>query len=127
MLAEACLLAGRPEEGLVAIDSSFGNPAETWWNPEQHRLRGELLLLLPGREVEAEAAFRLSMDSAAPQAARMLELRAATSLASLLLRLGRKMDITGLLAERYAWFTEGFDTPDLQAARNLLAGIGAQP
>ncbi len=118
--AEACLAAGRREEGLRAVDASFCNPAEMWWFPEQHRLRGELLLLAPGHEAEAEHSFRQAFDLAGQQQARMFELRSATGLARLLRQQGRTAEGRELLAECYVWFTEGFETPDLREARELL-------
>ena len=54
----------------------------------------------------------------------MLELRAATSLARVLERGGRRDEARSLLADLYGWFTEGFATPDLQAARELLERLG---
>jgi predicted ATPase len=57
------------------------------------------------------------------QHARALELRATTSLARLWHAQRRSADASGLLGELYAWFAEGFDTPDLQAAQSLLAQL----
>jgi tetratricopeptide (TPR) repeat protein len=120
VLAEACLISGRREEGLRAVDASFCNPAEAWWSAEQYRLRGELILLVAGHEAEAEAAFWHALQVAGQQRARMHELRAATSLVRLLWRQGRADEGRDLLADCYVWFTEGFDTPDLREARELL-------
>ena len=119
-LAETHLFAGKREEGLEALDNSFRYQEEVWWQPEQYRIRAELLLLAPGHDVEAEACLRLSLDLAKSWGARSLELRAAISLASLLRRQGRAAEGRDLLAESYSWFTEGFDTADLQEARELL-------
>jgi predicted ATPase len=93
---------------------------EVWWLAEQHRLRAELLLLAPGTEVEAEAVLRKAVEVACSQKSKSLELRAAMSLARLLRQQGRTAKGRELLAECYACFTEGFDTPDLQGARALL-------
>ncbi len=83
-------------------------------------MRAELLLLAPGSEAEAEASLRQALDLARSQKSKSLELRAAMSLARLLRKQGRAAEGRDLLAECYAWFTEGFDTPDLQEARELL-------
>lgn len=97
-LAEAYLIAGRREEGLKALDESLSHPEEVWWLPEQHRLRGELLLLGPGAEAEAEAALRQSLEVARRQRSRSLELRAASSLARLLQGQGRAAEDRDLLS-----------------------------
>src|SRR5262249_20086445 len=80
-------------------------------------------------EREAETCFRRAMDIASRQQARSLELRAATSLGRLLERRGEREEGRRLLAEVYAWFTEGFDTADFRDARPLLAALapGSQP
>jgi predicted ATPase len=122
-LAETCLIAGRQQAGLDALDESLSYPEEVWWLPEQHRLRGELLLLAPGHEVEAEGHLWQALEVARQQASRTLELRAAMSLARLLRKQGRAAEGRDLLAECYAWFTEGFDTADLQEARDLLDAL----
>lgn len=122
-LAEAFLRAGRRQEGFQALDQSFLHGEEVWWHAEQHRLRAELLLLAPGNEAEAEAVLRGALDIARDQGARSLELRAATSLARLLRRLGRAAEGRELLGGCYAWFGEGFDTADLREARELLEDL----
>jgi tetratricopeptide (TPR) repeat protein len=122
-LAEAYQLAGRREEGLQALDGSFCSVEEVWWLAEQYRVRAELLLLTPGFETEAEATLRQALDVARSQKSKSLELRAAMSLARLLWQQGRAVEGRALLAERYAWFTEGFDTADLQEARGLLDAL----
>jgi len=88
---------------------------------EIHRLRGELLLSLPGRQWdEAEACFDRALAVAGQQSARMWELRAAISLARLRAEQGKRAEARNLLAPVYDWFTEGFDTADLKDARALL-------
>jgi len=119
-LADAYLLSGRREEGLAALEESFRHQEEIWWLPEQYRIRAELLLLAPGNEEEAESWLRQSLDLAGSRGARSLELRAAMSLARLLRQQGRAAEGWELLAECYAWFTEGLNTPDLREARELL-------
>jgi predicted ATPase len=58
------------------------------------------------------------------QGAKPLELRAALSLARLYQQRGQPAEARPLLAPTYGWFTEGFDTPDLQDAQALLAKLG---
>ena len=95
---------------------------------ELHRLRGELLLALPGRDTgAAEACFRRALGVAREQGARMWELRAATSLARLLHDQGRTVEASGLLAPVYGWFTEDLDTPDLAEAEALLTRLTSAP
>jgi predicted ATPase len=80
-----------------------------------------LLLRLPIPDItRAEACFRRALDVARCQQAKALELRAALSLSRLVHQQGRRADARQLLAEIYGWFTEGFDTPDLQEAKALL-------
>jgi tetratricopeptide (TPR) repeat protein len=122
-LAEAYQLAGRREEGLQALDGSFCSVEEVWWLAEQYRVRAELLLLAPGFETEAEATLRQALEVARSQKSKFLELRAAMSLTRLLWQQGRAVEGRALLAECYAWFTEGFDTADLQEARGLLDAL----
>lgn len=119
-LAEAFLGAGRRQEGLDALEQSFLHGEEVWWHAEQHRLRAELLLLAPGNEAEAEISLQRALAIARDQKAKSLELRAAMSLARLLRPLGRAAEGQDVLAGCYAWFGEGFDTADLQEARDLL-------
>jgi hypothetical protein len=126
LLARVCGRAGRAEEGLAAIDEGMAESRahnERWWDAELHRLRGELLLEVGADAHEAEAAYLCAIEIARAQQARALELRAATSLARLWRGQRRAADARLLLSEVYAWFTEGFDTPDLQAARSLLAQL----
>jgi tetratricopeptide (TPR) repeat protein len=119
-LAGACLAAGRREDGLKAIEQPPLRDEQTWWLPEQHRIRAELLLLAPGNESEAEGTLWQALDLARSQNSRSLELRVAMSLARLLRQRGRAFEGRDLLAECYVWFTEGFDTADLREARELL-------
>ncbi|MBI1815366.1 MAG: hypothetical protein HYR72_10340 [Deltaproteobacteria bacterium] len=71
-------------------------------------------------EQEAEQCFQRALDIARAQEAKTFELRAATSLARLWQRQGKRDAARALLAPLYAWFTEGFDTSDLQDAKRLL-------
>jgi len=73
--------------------------------------------------VEAEACFLKAIEIARQQSAKSWELRAVMSLARLWQKQGKKDEARQLLAEIYGWFTEGFDTKDLQEAKALLAEL----
>jgi predicted ATPase len=115
--------AGRVAEGqrLVAdaLDAVRAS-GECWFEPELHRLKGELLSLAGRDQATAEACFLSAIAVAREQAAKLWELRAATSLAQLWAAQGRRAEAYGLLAPVYGWFTEGFDTADLKDAKALL-------
>ncbi len=87
-------------------------------------LQGELLLQTkardPQRAEEAEACFHQAIEIARQQQAKSLELRATMSLARLWQSQGKQRQAHTLLSEMYRWFTEGFDTKDLQEAKALL-------
>ena len=94
-----------------------------WWEAELHRLQGELLLAQAGARQqvpEAETCFQQALDVARRQEAKALELRAAMSLSRLWQQQGKRAEAYELLAPIYGWFTEGFDTADLQEAKALL-------
>ena len=93
---------------------------EKYTLPELHRLRGEFLLQTSDNTVDAESEFRQAIEFARQSSARSWELRSATSLARLLQAQGRRAEAKAELADIYNWFTEGFDTPDLQDAKSLL-------
>ena len=91
---------------------------------ELHRLKGELLLVLPtDHTTEAEACFQQALDIARRQQAKSWELRAVMSLARLWQQQGKRTEAHELLAPVYSWFTEGFDTADLQEAKALLDAL----
>ncbi len=96
---------------------------ERWWEGEIHRLQGELRLARNGDHADAESRFRKALALARERAAKSLELRAAMSLARLRKRQGRQNEGRELLASTYAWFDQGFETADLQAARSLLTEL----
>jgi predicted ATPase len=93
---------------------------------ESYRLQGELLLhqAVPDA-VRAEVCFRQALALARQQQAKSWELRAAMSLARLWRQQGKRSAACELLAPSYGWFTEGFDTADLQDARALLEALQA--
>jgi DNA-binding SARP family transcriptional activator/predicted ATPase len=128
-LAEAQAKAGQPEEGLTTLAEALALVEQTdqrHWEAELHRLRGELLLMQgdeAGAEAsfhQAESCFQHAVEVARRQQAKSWELRATVSLARLWREQGRVDEARQMLAEVYGWFTEGFDTPDLQEARALL-------
>jgi predicted ATPase len=124
MLAEVCDHLGHMEDGLQALAEAYAlveQHEERYWEAEVCRLRGVVLLRQPGTpQAEAEAWLQRALDVARRQEAKSLELRAAMSLSRLWQQQGKRQEAHDLLAEVYAWFTEGFDTPDLQDAKALL-------
>src|SRR5262249_38357984 len=126
LLAEALGREGQIKEGLDVLAESLAlvhRTGEGFHEAELHRLQGEFLLrqkASEGTAREAEACFRRALTVARLQHARSLELRAAMSLTHLYQKQGREAEARPMLAECYNWFTEGFDTPDLQEARALL-------
>jgi predicted ATPase len=98
---------------------------ERWWEAEIYRLRGVLLLRQTRpQQVEAETWLQRALDVARRQEAKSLELRAAMSLARLWQQQGKCAEARALLTPIYGWFTEGFDTADLQEAKALLDALG---
>src|SRR5262245_35450059 len=124
LLAEAQEKIGRAEEGLRTLAEAstlMDKTGERCWEAEIHRLKGEFLLRQDvSNAPQAEACLHQAMDVARRQEAKSLELRAATSLARLWQQQGKQIEAYELLAPIYGWFTEGFDTADLQDARALL-------
>jgi predicted ATPase len=121
-LAEAYAQAGQPEDGLAALDQALSlveKTGERVWEAELYRVRAEILLMQNDHD-QAEASLRRAIDVARRQQARSWELRAVTALAHLWQRQGKRVQAREQLQEVYGWFTEGFETPDLQAARKLL-------
>jgi predicted ATPase len=129
VLADVCGHLGHTEEGLQALAEAHTlveQHEERWWEAEIYRLRGVLLLRQPGTPpAEAETWLRHALDVARRQEAKSLELRAAMSLARLWQQQGKPAAARALLAPIYGWFTEGFDTADLQEARALLEALRA--
>jgi class 3 adenylate cyclase/predicted ATPase len=117
--AEAHLIAGRANDGLRLIDEADGDSGDVWFAPELDRLKGELLVNVSDGD-EAEICLRRALEAAHAQGARLLELRAATSLARFLEARGRRSEAEGILAPIYCQFDEGFETADLKSARDWL-------
>jgi TOMM system kinase/cyclase fusion protein len=126
-LADAAAHLGHVEDGLRALAEAHTlveQQEERYWQAEVCRLRGVVLLRQPGTSAaEAEACFQQALAIARRQEAKSLELRAAMSLARLWQRQDKRAEAHELLAPIYGWFTEGFDTPDLQEAKALLAEL----
>jgi predicted ATPase len=126
-LAEAYWRAGQTAAGLQALTEALAvmdTTSECWWAAETYRLEGELLLQQDILDVSgAEACFQNALDIARQQHAKSWELRAATSLARLWQGQDKRAEAHALLAPIYGWFTEGFDTADLQEAKALLDAL----
>ena len=122
--AETYRKGGQIEEGITVLTNTIkmlDKYRERWWEAELHRLKGELLLVVSSNnDLHAEACFNKAFEVACHQGAKSLELRAAMSLGRLWQKNGKKENAQKMMAEVYAWFTEGFDTPDLKEARRLL-------
>ena len=126
LLAQVYAQAGSPDEALAAIDEALAESRATnerWWDAELHRLRGELLLARGSDNEEVDLALSRAKEIAEAQEAKSLELRAAMSLARHWRNHERAEEAQRLLSEVYAWFTEGFETSDLQAAQALLSEL----
>jgi predicted ATPase len=145
LLAEAYGKAGQAEDGLATLAEALtvvDTSGERFYEAELYRLRGELTLkksgvrspepevpntqhLTPSTPEEAEEYFHKAIEIACKQQAKSLELRAVMSLARLWQQQGQKEEARQILAEIYDWFTEGFDTKDLQEAKVLLEELSA--
>jgi class 3 adenylate cyclase/predicted ATPase/energy-coupling factor transporter ATP-binding protein EcfA2 len=124
LLAEAHGTIAQPEAGLAVLAEALtlvDSSGERFYEAELHRLKGELLLQQASEtHLEAETCFQHAIRIAQSQQAKSWELRAAMSLACLWQQQGKRQEAYDLLASVYGWFTEGFDTADLQDAKVLL-------
>jgi predicted ATPase len=127
MLAEVCSHLGHTADGLQALTEAYTlveQHEERYRKAEVCRLRGVLCLRQSGMpQAEAEAWLQRALDVARRQEAKSLELRAAMSLARLWQQQGKRAEAYDLLTPTYGWFTEGFDTADLQEAKALLDAL----
>jgi predicted ATPase/DNA-binding SARP family transcriptional activator len=126
LLAQAYGWVGQFDKGLDAIDQAFAvveQTGERWYEAELHRLRGELRWLAGASEAEVETLFQSACAVAGQQQAKSLELRATMSLCRLWHKQGKRSVAHALLTEVYDWFSEGFDTSDLQEAGALLEAL----
>jgi len=136
-LAEGLGGIGRVDIALGLVDQAEGlmeRNGERYVEPEIHRIRGELLLraasLKPGdleymlsAQSDAEGSFRKAIELACRSATRMFELRATVSLARLMHSMNRSGEAFQTLRSCCSWFTEGFDTPEMESAKALLKEI----
>jgi predicted ATPase len=133
LLAEAYGNARQAEEGMTVLAEALSivqSSRERQYEAELYRLKGELTLArssvqslassVTNPQAEAEACFHKAIEIARRQQAKSLELRAVMSLSRLWRQQGKRDEARQLLAGIYAWFTEGFDTKDLQEANALL-------
>ena len=128
VLAEAGVLAGRPEtalEHLAAAQEHAERYGEGFMLAEIHRLNATALCALNAPASECEGRLRTALGIAQRQGAKTWELRAAVDLARLWRDQERNFEARDLLAPIYGWFTEGFDTVDLKTAKALLVELGA--
>jgi DNA-binding winged helix-turn-helix (wHTH) protein/predicted ATPase len=129
-LARAYGQDGQGDTGQQVLDEALAlvhRTGERCYEAELYRLKGELLLQGGTSHktlVEVEERFRQAVAVARRQQAKSLELRAATSLSRLWQQQGKQVKARELLAPIYGWFTEGFDTADLQEAKALLDELG---
>jgi predicted ATPase len=146
LLAQAYEKNGQPHEGLLLLDQALAavnTTGECYYKAELYRLKGELTLQqlsvigcrlsasnsqlsAPDPQGNAEAYFQKALAIARQQHAKSLELRSATSLARLWQQQDKVEEARALLEEVYNWFTEGFDTKDLQDAEALLVTLGGR-
>ncbi len=104
-------------EAMTAVETT----KEKWCEAEIHRTAGEIALMSPEPDAaKAQVHFERAIAIARAQQAKSWELRAATSLARLWRKRGKRQQARDLLAPIYGWFTEGFDTADLKEAKALL-------
>jgi tetratricopeptide (TPR) repeat protein len=117
---------GRIDDGLRALMEALAVEHENrFYEAETYRLKGELLLRQDDSNAkEAHGCYERAIEIARKQSTKSLELRATTSLARLLKKQGLHDDARVTLADIYNWFTEGFDTADLQDAKALLDELG---
>jgi predicted ATPase len=127
LLAETSRKAGQLQEGLNILAEAFAlvdKTGEQYYAAQLYRFKGELLLACSTEHHEvAETCFHQALAVARRQQAKSWELQAAMSLSHLWQQQGKRQEAHDLLAEVYGWFTEGFDTADLQEAKALLEAL----
>jgi predicted ATPase len=137
--AEALAEGGSTERALALLDEALEaveKTGERFYESELYRQKGALLFrrysegseladftAQSSRSCESERCFLKAISVVGRQQAKWFELRAATSLARLWQHQGRKEKARTMLAKSYSWFTEGFDTVDLQDAKSLLGQL----
>jgi predicted ATPase len=124
LLGEILGRSGRISEALNVVTEAIIRTQQSggrFYEAELHRIKGELMLAqTPAYEQQAEVCFHNALNVARAQGAKSLELRVVMSLSRLRQRQGKVAEARQKLAEIYGWFTEGFDTADLKAAKTLL-------
>jgi predicted ATPase len=127
LLADAYGKVGQLEEGVEALQEALQwvqRNDERLYEAEVYRIKGELLLKQHVPDTAAaEQCFKQALQVARQQQAKSWELRAAISLSRLWQQEGKRDDAQELLMPVYGWFTEGFDTADLQDARVLADSL----
>ena len=119
--AEAHARNGEVDAGLHALKAAMDTDDNMrLWDAELYRLKGVLGVRRKAAHASIEASYQQALSISREQGARALELRAATSLARIWWEHEKRKQAADLLSPVYEWFTEGFDTPDLVDARNLL-------
>jgi len=128
-LADACMANDRLDDALGVLTEALtaaDQQEERYFEPDIHRLKGELLLRQDAsNDAEAKCCFDRAIEIAGKQSGKSLELRTTVSLARLLASQDRRDEARAMLADIYSWFTEGFDTADLKEAKALLDELGA--
>lgn len=124
-LSDLLVAAGRAADGLLLIRAFVERSVDHCLGPELLRREANLLHACASDHAAAEAKFRIAIELARKQDARAHELRAATGLARLLFEQRRAAEARALLAPIHDAIAEGRDMPDLRAAREVLASIGA--
>lgn len=123
LLAEACLDGGRADEGLEALAEArevARRNDDLWFEPEMHRIEGELRRVRGDAAGDVEACFERALESAQARGAMLLELRAAVALGGLRRESGREAGARDLVSGVFARFSEGFGLPDLVDARSFV-------
>ncbi|WP_316190586.1 adenylate/guanylate cyclase domain-containing protein [Bradyrhizobium sp. SZCCHNS2096] len=129
MLACAYVRAGMPDAALRALDGALAMAKRTgdhFLLAEIYRLQGDITLMQGGLTAapDAEELFRQSLDIAREQSALSWELRSSVSLARLLRDTGRQQQAAELILPVCRKFTEGFETPDMKDAIQLMDELG---
>jgi tetratricopeptide (TPR) repeat protein len=126
LLCPALLLRNEPEAALELIDhglSIVSRNSERFFEAELYRLKARALLVRGAPNAEVESLLDQALQTARSQQARSLELRAATDLAMLWKKQGKRPEGRDILSSIYGRFTEGFETLDLKAAHMLLGEL----
>jgi len=131
MLGTLAMAEGRTGnlgEGLKTLIQALNlveRTGERYYEPELHRLKGDLHSM-QGDDDGAEASYEKAIEKSQRQNAKSWELRAAISLARLWHKQGGVDEALQMLRGVYDWFSEGFDTPDLLEAKDLLECLSGE-